>query len=55
MTGLLKKDFRLLANYGKAVVLMMGVFLVAAIYLKNISFSAGVNHDHEPVDDGQHH
>lgn len=42
MTGLLKKDFRLLANYGKAVVLMMGVFLVAAIYLKNISFSAGV-------------
>lgn len=42
MTGLLKKDFRLLAKYGKVVLLMMGVFLLASIYSKDITFSAGV-------------
>lgn len=42
MTGLLKKDFRLLAKYGKVVLLMMGIFLLASIYSKDVTFSAGV-------------
>ena len=42
MIGLLKKDFRLLAMYGKVLLLMIGLFLIASISMKTVSFAAGV-------------
>ncbi len=42
MIGLLKKDFRLLSNYGKILLVMAGFFLVVSISMKTVAFAAGV-------------
>ena len=42
MTGLLKKDFRLLAMYGKILLLMMAIFLLTAVFMETVTLAAGV-------------